>query len=112
MMDQAQREELRDAFAHFMSVPFPQDSDDDQLSELYAELVALDSNVAALVQSVLGGVKLSLRELRYNEALEIQLSQIRLQEGDANTSEADTYLRYLQQLKQLLDLATKVNASA
>jgi hypothetical protein len=57
-------EELQQKFSEFKQLPFPENSANDELSDIFAELVQLDGHVAGLVTTFLLG-KPVRRELVY-----------------------------------------------
>jgi hypothetical protein len=97
-------EELARAFKIFESIPFPEDSDDDEFSQLHAELVEYDGYIAGLISTLLEGGYVSPNLLRFDYDLQARLQKIVIEGTPESSLYAKKYLNYLDALKQLLEL--------
>jgi hypothetical protein len=97
-------EELKRAFDKFRSLPFPEDSENDEVSQLHAELAEYDGFVAGLVATLLQGDDMS-PHLRFDNELEDRLARIARWGGPTARADARKHLEYLGALKNLIDTA-------
>lgn len=101
-------EELSTAASRFRAVPFPTGSTDERASQLHAELVAYDSYAAGLIESLLGGAKVSPESLRPDTELRANLNEL-IERGEIPASrDSAEYLRYLNLLEDVMSIARGV----
>jgi len=68
--DAAKLDPLRQAFERLLERSFPDDSDDEQASELHADLVEYDGYVAGRITTLLGGGgRLQSSDLKSDDSL-------------------------------------------
>lgn len=97
--------ELVQAFEDFKRMPFPEDSDDDEASQLHAELAEYDSFIAGIVSTLLEGGRVSPHLLKFDDDLKTRLEKVARESRQPAASSAEEYLRYLDALRRLIDLA-------
>jgi len=98
---QVKNEKLETAFTEFSRLPFPKDSDNEELSELHAELVMYDSFIAGNISAILDNKQVTLATLKSNHKLKIHLTKL----ANDGSLEAKNYLKYLDELDKLINLA-------
>lgn len=94
--------DLREQFARFVLVPFPDDSENEGLSDLHAGIVEYDGYVAGLVSSVAGGVRVPLESLHPDHGLRRRAEGFSDDESLAVRATAGEYLAYLSRIDGLL----------
>ncbi|HWQ53739.1 MAG TPA: hypothetical protein VN442_08640 [Bryobacteraceae bacterium] len=95
---------LENALKEFESLKFPNDCDDEELSELHAELALLDGHVVGLVQSLLNGQRVPISDFQSDDQLRRRLQQAADSE-DSGLKIATEYLNYLSALERLIAAA-------
>jgi hypothetical protein len=99
---------LKISFEEFKALPFPDDSDDPNLSEIHAELAEYDGFVAGLIDSILAGAKVLPNELQIDKKLRSRLTELLNSSNTEVKNEAESYLEYLNKLEQLVQSARLV----
>ncbi len=105
------RQQLRKAYDELKLKPFPEGSDDENASQLHAELVLIDTEWNGLVTRALGSAELGKvfgpeEEWRYQD-LKARLESL-IREGDVRAAtDAKRYLDYLSALWALVVLAVR-----
>jgi len=97
--------ELTRAFEEFKQMPFPEDSDHEEVSQFHAELAEYDGFIAGLVSILLAGDRVSPELLRVDDDLKASLENIARTGQQPAASDAAKYLCYLGALKKVIDLA-------
>jgi hypothetical protein len=103
--------ELEKALREWTAVPFPDDSDDDELSDIHADLALYDNDVAGYVSSLLGGMVNPLSWLDDDYGLEQRLLSILAGDDAARHKDAEVYYAYLKGLKKLGALAKQYTSA-
>ena len=99
---------LKDEFELFKSMPFPEKPDDDELYDIFSELVELDGHIAGLVSSMLKGKKVN-RELLYVDQTFNKLVDDYHPKSKEFQAEMQAYKDYKKKLDRLLEsMATLV----
>ncbi len=96
---------LKERYDEFLAVEFPNDSQDDLLSELHARLAEHDSFIAGHISSLLNGAKVFKRDLKYNVDLRRELNRQIEQQDKRFNQDAVAYLRYFEKLEELIEIA-------
>ena len=106
-MDKQRRQELTQLFETFKREPFPQNSSDDRLSELFAELAECETYTAGLIVTVAAGSRVDLQMLQFDEDLKRRIETLSHDRDPSVAAEAAGYLRYLTQLQDLVAVARR-----
>ncbi len=97
-------EKLRGAFARLGDRPFPEDSSDDDASQLHAELADFDGYVAGRITTLINGGLLGRKDLASDATLKRRLEALANNSESAGSGDAKRYLEYFRQLEGLLEL--------
>jgi hypothetical protein len=104
MKDAARLDPLRQAFERLKERSFPNDSDDEQSSELHADLVEYDGYIAGRITTLLGGGQLHGSDLKSDDSLRQRLEALS-ESSSQGAAAATKYLSYLDELDSLLFMA-------
>jgi hypothetical protein len=96
-------ERLRAAFEMLGERPFPDDSENDQASQLHAELAEFDGYVAGRITTLVNGGRLSSHDLESDRDLKHRLETLAASDSPGAT-DARRYLDYFIELDALLVL--------
>jgi hypothetical protein len=96
-------EKLRGAFEGLGNQPFPEDSSDDDASQLHAELANFDGYVAGRITTLINGGLLGRTELDSDTILKGRLEAL-ANSNATGSADAMRYLEYFLRLEALLDL--------
>jgi hypothetical protein len=99
------RKELGSLFERFERLAFPDDSVDEEVSDLYAELAEYDAYVAGLCVTLLEGGNVPLERLKFDEDLKGRIRAVVRTGREPAATDAARYLSYLDALEQLLGAA-------
>lgn len=105
------KNELEKALKDSMAVPFPEDSDDEELSDIHADLSLYDNDVVGYVNSMLGGAIRPQSSLSDDYGVEQRLKSILASDDVSRKREAETYFAYLEGLKRLAALAKQYTSA-
>ena len=100
MQDAARLDGLRQAFERLSEQGFPDDSGDEQSSQLHAELAEYDGYVAGRITTLLAGGRLQDSDLKPDNDLRRRLATVA-----KSHSLGAVYLAYLDDLDSLLIMA-------
>lgn len=96
-------EELKQKFAAFKELPFPQNSINDELSDIFAELIQYDGHVAGLVTTFLAGKPIRRELVWVDRVIDQQLKDVHPKDGrDYET--ISQYQLYKSRLDELVEL--------
>ncbi len=84
---------LRVAFEKLGDRPFPDDSSDDNASQLHAELAEFDGYVAGRITTLINGGRLGRKELESDTALRSRL-EVLASSDSPGSADAKAYLEY------------------
>ena len=104
MQDAAQLDGLRRAFERLRARNFPNDSGDEQSSELHAELAEYDGYIAGRITTLLGGGRLRNSDLKPDDDLRRRLVML-AKSSSLGAATATKYLAYLDEVDSLLIMA-------
>lgn len=99
-------EALKRTFEGFKRLPFPVDSNDDEVSQLHTELIEYDGFVAGLVVTLLEGGYVPPHLLTFDHQLKARLEKIIKGSHSSAVADAEKYLQYLDALGRLIDIAS------
>lgn len=100
-------EELRRKLDEFQDLSFPEDSLDEEVSEIHAQLIETDGYVIGQLVSLIGGGNVRPSDLNVDRQLRQRL-EICAASNRLSPSDAVTYLNYLSALEDLVSLAKTI----
>ncbi|WP_078557070.1 hypothetical protein [Bacillus alkalicellulosilyticus] len=93
--------ELEISFNDFINTSFPEAPEDDDLYDIYSDLVEYDSHIAGIVSSLLGGKKVNKSLIFLNDDLEKKIN------ANGNNSELKDIREYKNKIDNLVMLIIK-----
>lgn len=100
-------EELRQKLDEFQDISFPEDSLDEEISELHAQLIEMDGYVIGHLVSLLGGGNVKSSDLNLDRQLRQRLERCAAS-NRLGSSDAVSYLNYFSALEDLISLAKTI----
>jgi hypothetical protein len=98
---------LKIAYENFRKISFPKPPTDDNLYDLYSELVEFDTYTSGLISSFIKGKKIDKYELSFEEKIKNQF--INYKTTDTQTKkEISTYIDYINELNELIRMVFKI----
>jgi hypothetical protein len=104
MQDASRLDGLRQAFERLRARDFPNDSGDEQSSELHAELAEYDGYIAGQITTLLGSGRLRNSDLKPDDDLRRRLVLL-AKSSSPGAATATKYLVYLDEIDSLLIMA-------
>ena len=96
----------RSRFEEFKDVPFPTDSEEESLSEIFLLLISYDSYIAGYITRIIGGEFIEPQKL----ALDAEIDRLRsLRDGLELHPDALAYKMYFEKLTKIVLLANEQN---
>lgn len=99
---------LAEVFADFQRLKFPRSPSNELLDDIFADLVQYDNQIAGSVDKLLKGKTLRSTDLYFDVELEKRLRGFIIEaKSKEDISSAESYLQYLNSLKDLISVAEK-----
>jgi hypothetical protein len=95
--------DLINAYENYKKLKFPRSPDNDELYDLFTDLVLYDSFIAGSIDKILQGKLLPPGEVYFDLELEQKVRKFKMQSSNRKDNEdAETYLNYLKHLEGLV----------